>query len=162
MARLRGEPEPVAEDDWQPDPRPDDVPARQATGSARRELFPDIEEINSTLRSTAERAAAEAEIPEVVLQTRRRGFRTSFAVIVVFALLLALVYVMAEPIGAALPQFKPPLDGYVAQVDAGRLWLDLRLQDLLAMMQGDAVPEGGAAPSPAPQTTPAPAPASGG
>jgi len=129
MARLRGEPVPGP-----------------AAGQSRREVFPDIEQINSTLRSTAERAVAESEISVAEVQTQRRGFRTAFSIVVVFALLLGLIYVLAAPIGEALPQLMPLLDAYREWVDGGRLWLDLRLQDLLEALQGEPAPA-----SPAPQ-----------
>jgi hypothetical protein len=91
--------------------------------------LPDIEEINATLSpGTAARAAATAPAAD-----GRRGFRTGFGLVLLVAAGLALVYVYAPRIMARLPGTAPVLTPYVDAVDAGRLWLDLRLQDLLDM-----------------------------
>lgn len=104
----------------------------------RRDRLPDIEEINSTLRSTADRAATLPASEAEIVRSRRRGFRSGFMTVLVMALILALIYAVADPIAAAIPPVKPTLDTYVAAVDSGRLWLDLRLQDLLIALRGDA------------------------
>jgi len=66
------------------------------------------------------------------------------------AAVLALVYVYAPRIVAAVPGAAAPLTPYVAAVDDGRLWLDLRLQGLLRLIEG--APSGTTAP-PAPDAS---------
>ena len=94
--------------------------------AARRDLLPDIEEINSTLRATSDRAQesddAIAALPDI--KSRRRGFRSGFVLMMIIAVALAMVYVMAPRIVAQIPGSAPTMKAYVAAVDSGRLWLD--------------------------------------
>ncbi|MCC5974927.1 MAG: hypothetical protein JJT81_12855, partial [Rubellimicrobium sp.] len=147
LARLRGTPS--------PDPAPSTstpapatpVTAPQTTlqddeselpvAPSRRGLLPDIEEINSTLSSAPERPTSTAEAEE----ERRGGFRLGFGSILLVAALLALAYAFAPEIVANVPQTEPVLAPYVSTIDEARLWLDLRLQDLLNRME--APPDGG-------------------
>ncbi len=138
MARMRGVPtiEPV---------EPETVAAAAAPAAAiaaagsRRELLPDIEEINSTLRSSTERrpaaSAEDHETPTTASQTqpprqprRKSGFRRGFSLVLLLAAILLLIYVSAEQISAAVPALKPSLDSYVAAVNSGRFWLDEQLR----------------------------------
>ncbi len=136
MARMRGE---------TPGPSGDHAAEAAATAAAigsRRDLLPDIEEINSTLRSTSDRQAGSAtEPPEAraASQAERRpsGFRRGFVLMVLLALVLGAIYVFAPQIAQALPQVDPYLSGYVAQVDSLRAWLDGHVMSLLTWL--DAV-----------------------
>ncbi len=130
MARIRGEQAPTTS-----------APVTATSGS-RSDLLPDIEEISSSLRSTSERAAAEAlePEPEVVAERNRRGFRFGFFVVTLIFVVLALLYVLAPRISAAVPQAKPALDAYVETVDGGRLWLSGQVQALRASDEA-ATPE---------------------
>lgn len=103
--------------------------------ASRRELLPDIEEINSTLRATSDRGgeAASMDAPET-LRRRRSGFRMGFSTAIVIAALLLLLYVMAPAIAARIPSLEPALAGYVAAVDGLRGWLDTTLRGLTASM----------------------------
>ena len=99
-----------------------------AAAGSRRDLLPDIEEINSTLRATESRSASDPDVSDIdtmVERPRRRtGTRLGFAlVILVFAGLIG-VYANAGRIAEALPQVEPALDGYVTQVNRLRLWID--------------------------------------
>jgi len=153
MARLRGQDT--------PDPRGPAATAAAAAATvaaqpeqdqSRRDQLPDIDEINSTLRSGGEATAAPAEESEP--PRKSGGFRLGFLLVVGLAVLAALAYAFAPQIGARVPQLADPLTAYVAQVDAWRLWLDLTLQDLMAGMEGtDNSP---AAPETAPDVSPEP------
>ena len=106
------------------------APTEAASTGRRKELFPDIEEINSTLRSNADRDDLPLLSEEEGREARRsgwRGFLTMIALIVV----LGLIYGYADSIATAVPALADPLATYVAAVDSGRLWLDARLQALL-------------------------------
>lgn len=123
MARLRGKPE---------------AAAASTVAASRRELLPDIEEINSTLRSSSEREGSSHQT-EVVAEEgrkRKRGFRFGFWLIVIVAAIAAAIYIFAPQINAAVPQLDPLLTSYVALVDQTRLWLDLKMQDILLRMEG--------------------------
>lgn len=116
----------LAEIDTEPADRP-----RQAKG---RDLLPDIEEINSTLRPGGEFVGAEAMAPP----DRRSGtgFRSGFTLALLIGMLLVLGYLMAPRLAAQMPGLAPALDGYVAAVDAARLWLDGLIQRAVDALQG--------------------------
>lgn len=114
-----------------PDPEmaPDPEEPALAAG-ARRDLLPDIEEINSTLRANSERgpdepgASADAETPT----ERKRGFRRGFGTILLAAVVLALFYLYAPKITQQVPAAAGPLNAYVQTVDKGRIWLNDMMQ----------------------------------
>ncbi len=119
MARLRG----VA-----PDGDGEDSDAEDANPS-RRELLPDIEEINSTLRAESERQGAVANLPRdagPVLENaelpRKRGrFGLGFGIVMLIGALIVGIYLAAPGIAALLPAIKPVMADYVMLVDAARL-----------------------------------------
>jgi predicted Zn finger-like uncharacterized protein len=122
MARLRGDPVP----DQIPAPgMPDDPDAAES----RRGLLPDIEEINSTLKSDNAIVAHTASGPrtEAVAGRRRGGFSRGFAISMLLVAGLLLIYANAPKIARAVPQVDPALNAYVAGVDSARLWLDTRI-----------------------------------
>ena len=104
--------------------------AADATTGRRKELFPDIEEINSTLRSSADRDDLPPLPQEAARDARRSGWR-GFLVTVALIVALGLIYGFADSIATALPALADPLAAYVAAVDSGRLWLDAQVQALL-------------------------------
>ncbi|MEM9523218.1 MAG: zinc-ribbon domain-containing protein [Pseudomonadota bacterium] len=118
--------------------------AETATSGKRRELLPDIEEINSTLRPTVERAY-ESSGPTAVEMTghrsRRAGFRLGFSFAVVCALGAAGIYVFAPKLIERVPEAGPALDGYVAMVDRWRLELDGTLRRTIELAQSLTVSE---------------------
>jgi predicted Zn finger-like uncharacterized protein len=130
LARLRGEPE---------NANADAVSAAvgaamtQDANAPRRELLPDIEEINSTLRpdNTANAAVnydADTERP-------RGGFKRGFMYVVIVALVALAIYVFAPQISAAVPQVEPYLTSYAEWVDGLRILLDQKLQQLIERAQ---------------------------
>ncbi len=127
MARMRGEAEPVSE-----------AAANAAALSSRRELLPDIDEINSTLRSDSDRSAGSRDAhgshaPQEV-KKRKRGFRRGFALMILIVSVMALVYIFAPQIAQQLPQADPYLSSYVTWVDGLRAMLDVQLQRLLTWL----------------------------
>ncbi|MBQ4823482.1 zinc-ribbon domain-containing protein [Leisingera sp. HS039] len=115
MARIRGE-----------DPR---QLAAAETGS-RKELLPDIEEINSTLRSAGSAAPAPQAASEEPPVRRKSSFARGFSLSVIAALMLVMVYDNAPLISEKLPQADPALSSYVGWVDQMRLWLDDQVRSL--------------------------------
>ncbi len=106
--------------------------------ASRRELLPDIEEINSTLRATSERDGEPAAIdaPET-LARRRSGFRMGFSTAMLVAVILFGLYLLAPLISSSVPAAEPALTSYVAGVDAARSWLDGQMKSLTQSLQGD-------------------------
>jgi predicted Zn finger-like uncharacterized protein len=91
--------------------------------SARRDLLPDIEEINSSLRPND--AAAHRDDPVVTEKAQGgSGFRSGFVLVLVLAAIALVVYVMAPQISAQMPGAADAMSSYVAAVDGFRLWLD--------------------------------------
>ncbi|MDE4174773.1 zinc-ribbon domain-containing protein [Phaeobacter sp. PT47_59] len=116
MARLQGQ-----------DPR---QLAAEESGQ-RRDILPDIEEINSTLRASDGVAAAQpaAETP---VAPRKGGFARGFSLTILLFLVLLMVYTNAAKIAETVPQADPYLSTYVTWVDQARLWLDAKVKALQA------------------------------
>ncbi len=109
----------------------DDGPAEAEVVS-----LPDIGEINSSLRASADRPGEPATLdtPQV-LDRHRAGFRLGFGTVMAAAALATAAYGFAPQIGRALPALAPGLERYVLQVNAGRLWLDAHVSALIAEVQ---------------------------
>lgn len=114
----------------------DEVGEDPAPVAPRRELLPDVEEISSSLRATSDRVGEPAAIdaPQMIAR-QRSGFRLGFFTAVLIAVAALWVYAFAPRIGGAVPALAPALDGYVTQVDRGRIWLDQRLRDMTEALQ---------------------------
>jgi len=116
-----------------------------AAAASRKELLPDIEEINSTLRSSADRGEVVDPTPDEVVQTKKRGFRFGFFSILIILAILFAIYVFADQISAMIPSLEGLLNSYVETVDNLRLWLDLKVQSLTAAMESSSSESEGAA-----------------
>ncbi len=101
-----------------------------ARPASRRELLPDIEEINSTLRASSEpRGDGErAAMPMVMVDEGRRGFRSGFTLMLILAAALWMAYVMSPRIVAQIPASEGAMRAYVAAVDKARISVDAALQ----------------------------------
>lgn len=96
----------------------------------RKDLLPDIEELNSTLTASTE--SADDESDEVSHELRQRsGFRRAFAVTILIFTVMVLIYAFAPQIAEKFPQLKPALAGYVDLVNALRLWVDTMMQNVV-------------------------------
>lgn len=110
------------------------APARQAT---RRELLPDIEEINSTLRpSSAVRHDDEDDTVFALPSTQgRSSFRSGFVLMLVLAAVLVAIYLMAPRLGQQIPGARWAMDAYVAGVDQARIGLDSATKSVIAALR---------------------------
>ncbi|MBE0453465.1 MAG: zinc-ribbon domain-containing protein [Roseovarius sp.] len=115
------------------------APARDSTPEdidppSRRNLFPDIDEINSSLSATDDFDAAQPLLPEEALPPpRKSGFRAGFRLAVITCVLALIVYLMAPQIAALSPGLEAPLGQYVATVDALRGLLSHAVAGLLGL-----------------------------
>ncbi len=133
MARIRG---------IKADPDPDDPAEAEyadpiETGqSNRRDLLPDIDEINSSLRSSSDRkASAPAGTVAAKAQARRGGgFRRGFSLSLIVAAGLIALYAYAPQVTARVPAVAPYVDAYVGHVDRGRVWLDGQAKTVLSQL----------------------------
>ncbi len=107
--------------------------------SARRDLLPDVEEINSTLRPSEQQAeeAPVAEVPVVVAE-KRGGFRSGFLAVMTLAILGMALYISAPHLGSAVPALVEPLDAYVSFIDGLRLQLDGLMKSATVAINGEA------------------------
>ena len=136
IARMRAEAAETVEAEVEPEPAP----------KTRGQMFPAIEEINSTLRATGDRGQDEGDtmvdtLPD--LTAPRGRFRRGFMTLVVLALLIVALYLAAPMIGERIPALAGAAKTYVAVVDAARVWLDVNLRALVATLRGLAGGAGG-------------------
>ncbi len=117
---------------------PDPQPVEEPKSAARRDLLPDIEEINSTLRTDRDRAQDDMDEIDALpdLKPNRRGFRSGFVLMMIVAVALAMTYIMAPRIIAQMPATAPGLRAYVTTIDHGRLWLDGAIKSAGGTLRG--------------------------
>lgn len=114
MSRMRGE-----------DPAPPPSQDSAAEVESRRGLLPDIEDINSTLKSGSTALAKPNLDPDVEeAAPRKSGFSRGFALAVLLIVILVLIYTQAPRISQAVPALDGALNAYVTFVDNLRLSLD--------------------------------------
>lgn len=101
--------------------------------SARSDLLPDIEEINSSLQAES---AAETEDAITEKKRGRSGFRLGFGLIIILATLLFLAYIYAPQIIEKMPASETFMISYVEKVDGLRLWLDQLMKTATNKMSG--------------------------
>ncbi len=85
--------------------------------ASRRDLLPDIEEINSTLRR--DKKTAQAIDPDAKAKRNASG-KSGFRTAIILLLLAVLIYAYADVIGAQIPQISSYLEAYVAQINQVR------------------------------------------
>jgi len=105
-------------------------------GARRHTLFPDIEEINSSLSASDDSTAAPAtgRASEPSLARRGSGFRTGFRFAVVSCVVALVVYLMAPWIAGLWPAAEAPLAQYVQAVDAGRAVLSATVTETVTAL----------------------------
>lgn len=117
-----------------------------ASASSRRELLPDIEEINETLRASPTRRGmsrdrdmttpqGHAEIEDGDI-AQRSGFSTGFRTAIAITVLAVALYIIAPSLIGMVPALGSALVPYVEAIDAARLWLDGQIVALLQMLDG--------------------------
>ena len=141
MARLRGIDE--------TSPEAISAAAAAAASGSRRDLLPDIEEINSTLRASQDREDGEDTAPDVMVErpapkSGRRGFRAGFGLMMVLLAAAVLFYAFAPQIIARVPGAEPYLIGYVDWANTARTRADAvistsldKVNGLIASVTGD-------------------------
>jgi len=131
MERLRGET--AAEEAVSSDDDADDIDPK-----SRRNLFPDIEEINSTLNAAEDRTHPDlASLPQrTEFDSPGGGFGRGFRVAVLVFVIAALVYLLAPRISTLVPGAEAPLAQYVESVNVARVWLDQSVARALGWISG--------------------------
>ncbi|WP_317056250.1 zinc-ribbon domain-containing protein [Roseovarius rhodophyticola] len=123
MARLRGDD--VADPATEGGTEEIEVDSALDDQASRRNLLPDIDEINSSLgpENAGEASSAISDQP-VPVAARKSGFRTGFRLAVILALIGLLVYIFAPQLAEAVPALSEPLMQYQNMVDGWRSGLD--------------------------------------
>jgi predicted Zn finger-like uncharacterized protein len=124
MARLRGQ-----EANDKADAPASTPEAQDIDPSSRRNLLPDIDEINSSLDAgtvgSDQKQASSDTIDDLQPAPRRKsGFRRGVFYAVLLALILLAVYYVAPQIADRVPALAGPLETYVEQVNGLRIMLD--------------------------------------
>ena len=140
MDRLRGTP-------TQPNSPATDVDGEHADidPASRRNLLPDIEDINSSLTPNHKAEAPEQSIiPEVTPEpVRRGGFGRGFRLAVLIFILATLIYLLSPLIAGQFPAAEEPLAQYVATVDNLRNWLDSQVNAAIGWFSKMSAPATG-------------------
>lgn len=124
IAKLRGEPEPSGKAD----------PNRP-----RRDLLPEIDEINSSLRAAGEpREVDQGAVADTLAgeTPRGSGFRRGFLTVMIVAILAAALYIAAPILAAKVPAMAGAMAAYVHAIDALRTGLDALARGLTARLSG--------------------------
>lgn len=111
------------------------------TAGSRKDDLPDVDELNSTLRTNAERGEKVAPPPEVVEAMERKGFRWGFWGSLLLILLAVLIYLFADQLIAAVPSSESTVTSYSAAVDDARNWVAGLAGNDSATAEGQAVSE---------------------
>ncbi|PSL20197.1 zinc-ribbon domain-containing protein [Shimia abyssi] len=129
MRRLRGMPDdPEAQEPTEP-PKPD----------SRRDLLPDIEDINATLRGSGDTLRqSDGETGETSETKRRRGFRLGFGIALLLALAAIVTYSSSQQIAEAYPAAAPFVNSFIESANNGRVWLDTQVTNLFLWLDGIA------------------------
>ncbi len=113
---------------------PDQINDAALKPSARRDLLPDVEEINSTLRPSE--VPVDDFIQHGPLQREQRGFRSGFLMVMTVAILGTALYTAAPSLSVMVPALAGPLEAFVGAVDSLRLSLDGVMQSATVAING--------------------------
>ncbi|MFN7225320.1 MAG: zinc-ribbon domain-containing protein [Paracoccaceae bacterium] len=110
-------------------------PVPQSRPAARRDLLPDIEEINSSLRPNTVAASLD-NTGTVKSGSSGSGFRSGFVLVLILAALAVVLYLMAPQISAQIPGAADAMASYVSVVDSLRLALDGLMRKATGVVNG--------------------------
>ncbi|MFY0661877.1 MAG: zinc-ribbon domain-containing protein [Shimia sp.] len=97
----------------------------RSSKDTRRDLLPDIEEINSTLRTTGD-SPRNPDLGQKSTNkaSRARGFRLGFALVLVVAGAAVFVYSSHASLSESYPQAAPYIESFMSSANGARIWLD--------------------------------------
>jgi len=101
--------------------------------ATRRDLLPDIEEINSTLRAET---GAEGDVVDVETPRKRSKFRLGFSIGLILATAFLLLYIYAPQIVQKFPASEPFMTNYIEKMNGLRDWLDQMMKLATDKMSG--------------------------
>lgn len=112
-------------------------PVEATKASARRDLLPDVEEINSTLRPSDLPEAEFVGDPEAVARDGRGAFRSGFLLVLSAAILGGAIYIASVWLANLIPALEGPLKSYVGLIDGVRLSLDSLMRSATRLISGE-------------------------
>ncbi len=116
------------------EPVEDEGEGGAAPRGARRDLLPDIEQLNSTLRaSNPPEPEAEERPGEAEAEAPRQGFRLGLRLVLVLVVVVVALYLLAPEIAAKVPALAPAMHLLQTTIDGYRAWLD---QVMLSAVKG--------------------------
>lgn len=104
---------------------------------SRGDRLPAIDEINSTLRATSDRAGDMEDDAMTSLAPRRPargGFGSGFLTLILLGVIILALYVFAPLIAAKVPALAGAANAYVVAVNVARVWLDDRMRALIGVL----------------------------
>ncbi|MGC9418603.1 MAG: zinc-ribbon domain-containing protein [Rhodovulum sp.] len=107
------------------------APSAAATATPRRDVLPDIEEINSTLNASSDRGADSIVTAEEKDAQERSAFRRGFGIVVLLAAVALALYLLAPNIGGLHPTLEGPMAAYTDFIDGVRVWLNTAVPQAL-------------------------------
>lgn len=110
-------------------------PVPPPRAAARRDLLPDIEEINSSLRPN-DAAGSREDARAARAAASGSGFRSGFVLALVLAAVVVALYVMAPQISAQIPGAADAMTSYVALIDSLRLTVDGLMRQATGVLNG--------------------------
>lgn len=117
-----------------------------AAAGTRRDLLPDIDDINDTLgpRDTTAVVETDSDLSELRRppKARREGFRFGFYLTLLIGAGAIAAYHFAPEIIARVPEAEPYLTRFVAEVNEARFWLDDHYQSGMAWLKQKAAENG--------------------
>ncbi|MGH1367968.1 MAG: zinc-ribbon domain-containing protein [Maritimibacter sp.] len=103
----------------------------------RRDVFPDIEEINSTLDGGDPVDPGNLGAQDVQGQPRN-GFKRAFSVVIIIAAVALAIYMFAPQIAQAVPALKPALTAYVDAINGLRSGVEGMMQNTIDQIEDAA------------------------
>ncbi len=118
-----------------------DQPATPARESPHRsDLLPDVDEINSTLRSDEERGESSLLADDLRPKKKARGSRLGLLLVVLICVIGVAVYALAPRIVEAVPQSAPYLTAYLETVNSLRVqvngWVSAGIDAVRGLISG--------------------------
>lgn len=104
---------------------------------SRRDMLPDVEEINQTLRASNERREVRSVQADLEDEDETSGgFGRGFLYTILLFAIGAALYVYAPQVAETVPQLAAPMETYVIMVDQLRGWLDSQIAIVMEMING--------------------------
>ena len=116
------------------------APPAPVRPQSRRDMLPEIEEINSSLRASSEKRTGVAAVVSDSMGAEKAtgGFRTGFVLMLLLAIVMVVVYIMAPKIAQQIPGAAGAMEAYVGFIDSLRHTVDGLTRSAIGWLRGAA------------------------